>query len=191
MKLNSVLNFILESGVLKSIARSGWQVIGIKNGESVAEHCFRCAIIGYLLAGMEGANMEKTAVMCLFNDIAETRIGDLHKMSQKYINLYSIEEKIFEEQVSLLPKKTEKELLRILREYKIQRTKESIIARDADILECLIQAKEYYDQGLRQAQKFMKKAPFFLRTKSAKELWNLVKRKDTGKWWLRLSTFKR
>ncbi|MEM4702443.1 MAG: HD domain-containing protein, partial [Archaeoglobaceae archaeon] len=36
-----LVKFIHEVGTLKMIPRSGWLKIGIKNPESVAEHCFR------------------------------------------------------------------------------------------------------------------------------------------------------
>jgi 5'-deoxynucleotidase YfbR-like HD superfamily hydrolase len=76
-------------------------------------------------------------------------------------------------------------------EYRSQKTKESIIARDADILECLIQAKEYYLHGYKEAVKFMKKAPQHLKTKSAKRLWYLAKKMQLNQWWERLSEFRR
>ena len=77
------------------------------------------------------------------------------------------------------------------KEYREQKTKNSIIARDADILECLIQAKEYYEHGYKEATKFMKKAPSKLKTKSAKRLWSLAKRTNLNKWWEALSRFER
>ena len=48
-----LLNFIAEAGMLKRVRRSGWSVLGIKDAETVAEHSFRCAVIGYILASME------------------------------------------------------------------------------------------------------------------------------------------
>ncbi len=40
------------------------------------------------------------------------------------------------------------------KEHDDQETPESLVARDADILECLIQAKEYVDLGFTNAEKF-------------------------------------
>ena len=187
----AIVDFIAEAGLLKLIKRSGWSVLGIRDAESVADHSFRCAIIGFLLAGMEKAKAYKVLLMTLFNDVHEARITDLHKMAQRYINIERAEDKSSDEQVSSLPRNIRKELVRMRREYKKQSTSESIIARDADILECLIQAKEYQDHGYRKAQQFMKKAPRFLKTKSAKELWKWAKKADLDNWWLKLSEFKR
>ena len=66
---NHALNFFAEAGLLKKIKRSGWWVAGIKDPESVAEHCFRCALIGYYIAHLEGVDPYKVVLMTLFNDI--------------------------------------------------------------------------------------------------------------------------
>lgn len=189
--LKGILNFISEAGMLKQIKRSGWSVLGIKDSESVAEHSFRCALIGYLLAHREKACTYKVLLMALFNDLPEARIGDLHKMAQRYFNILFAEDKSFAEQITTLPADIRAELTNLRKEYNRQKTKESIIARDADILECLIQAKEYKEQGFLQAAKFMQKAPRFLKTESAKDLWRLAKLTNLNDWWLALSKFER
>ncbi len=186
-----ILKFISEAGLLKRLRRSGWAVLGIKDAETVAEHSFRCAVIGYVLARMEKAPPYKVLLMALFNDIQEARITDLHKMAQRYIDVRTAEDKSFNEQIGALPKTIKGELADMRREYKKQGTRESIVARDADILECLIQAKEYQGYGYPEAAKFMKKAPRFLKTKSARELWRLAKNMNLNDWWFRLSEFKR
>ncbi|MBL7081821.1 MAG: HD domain-containing protein [Candidatus Omnitrophica bacterium] len=186
-----VLNFISEAGMLKLVRRSGWSVLGIKNVESVAEHSFRCAVIGYALARMEKVPPYRVLLMALFNDIQEARITDLHKMAQRYIDGQKAEDEAFCEQISSLPESIKGELADMRRDYKVQNTKQSVVARDADILECLIQAKEYYEYGFSQATKFMKKAPRFLKTKSARALWQLARKTNLNDWWIKLTEFKR
>ncbi len=171
-----LLNFIAEAGMLKRVKRSGWWVLGIKNSETVADHSFRCVVIGYIIAKMEKVEPYKVLLMTLFNDIPEARLNDLHKMSQRYIKLHEAEDKVFKEQISRLSKGIKGELAAMHQEYRRGVSSESIIARDADILECLIQAKEYEEHGFKEAFRFMKKAPKFLRTKSAKKLWNTAKK---------------
>jgi putative hydrolase of HD superfamily len=190
-ELAKLLNFITEAGMLKRVRRSGWWVLGIKDVETVAEHSFRCAVLGYIIACMENVPPYKVLLMTLFNDIQEARINDLHKMSQRYFKFQKAEDKAFREQVSSLPNILKDELLGMHQEYKRQKTQASIIARDADILECLIQAKEYKEHGFKEAFKFMKKAPSFLRTKSAKKLWAMARTTNLNKWWEKLSEFKR
>ena len=187
----AALDFMSEAGLLKRVTRSGWSVLGIKNAESVADHSFRCAVIGYVLARMEKAPPYKALLMTIFNDIHEARITDLHKMAGRYIDVTRAEDKSFHEQIASLPREIKSELTDMRKEYKKQNTRESIIARDADILECLIQAKEYREYGFTEASKFMKKAPQFLRTGSARRLWRLAKSAKLNDWWFKLSEFKR
>ena len=187
----NALNFFAEAGLLKKIKRSGWWVAGIKDPESVAEHSFRCAIIGYYLAHREQVDPYKVMVMALFNDIHEARINDLHKMGHYYIDFKEAEKKVFKDQVADLDVGVKSEMTAFRREYETQKTKASIIARDADILECLLQAKEYYDSGHTQAKKFFKKAPDYLKTKSAKKCWNQIKNWDSGQWWENVVKFER
>ena len=190
-KDKSFLNLIAEAGMLKRVSRSGWWVLGIKAPESVADHSFRCTMIGYVLSKMESYNPSKVMLMCMFNDMPEARLNDQHKMAQRYFDSEKAEDKAFTEQISALDKNTKDELSLMHLEYRKQKTKASIIARDADILECLIQAKEYYEHGFKEAPRFMKKAPRFLKTKSAKRLWSLAKKSSLNSWWENLSGFKR
>jgi putative hydrolase of HD superfamily len=187
----SIVEFIFEAGVLKRVPRSGWSVLGIKNPESVADHSFRCAAIGYLIAHMEKVSVYRVLLMTLFNDIHEARITDLHKMAQRYIDVRTAEDASFEEQVAFLPEAILQELSDVREDYGAQESKESIVARDSDILECLIQAKEYYEHGHKSAVLFTKKAPEYLQTESAKTLWRLAQTMDVNEWWSRIGSFAR
>jgi len=186
-----IIDYICEAGMLKRVRRSGWWVLGIKDAESVADHSYRCTVIGYALAKMEKVFPYKVLLMTLFNDLHEARINDLHKMAQRYVDFEKAEDKAFKEQISSLPKNMKEELSKLHKEYRKQKSKESIIARDADILECLIQAKEYHQHGFKEAVKFMRKAPQHLKTKSAKRLWRLAKNMQLNEWWEKLSDFRR
>jgi putative hydrolase of HD superfamily len=191
MKENQILNFLGEAGILKRVARSGWWVLGLKNPETVAEHSFRTAVVSFILARLEKVNPYRASLMGLFNDIHEARINDLHKLGQVYIDFKAAEEKVFFSQVEQLPKAIKTELKSLRLEYDAQKTKAAIVARDADILECLIQAKEYSEYGFRNAHSFFAKAERHLKTKSAKKLWQKTKRWDLNRWWQELSEFER
>lgn len=185
------LNFFAEAGLLKHVKRSGWWVAGIKEPESVAEHSFRCAIMAYYIAHVESVNPYKAMTMALFNDIHEARINDLHKMGHYYIDFREAEKRVFTDQMQNLHTSVKKEMTEFRREYEEQDTSESIVARDADILECLIQAKEYYDNGHTKAKKFFQRAPKHLKTKTAKALWSEIKSWDSGQWWEEVVKFER
>ncbi len=189
--LKSLINFIAEAGLLKRVQRSGWWVVGIDHAESVAAHSFRCAVIGYILAREEKADVEKVLLMTLFNDIHEARIGDFHKMAQRYFDAKAAETKAFYAQARALPPLFNQELVRLRRDYVGQRSRESVIARDADILECLIQAREYCAFGFREAAKFTRQAPRFLKTKTARALWQMARGMAVNEWWQAIGRFER
>lgn len=65
--LEGIAHFLYEMGALKRLPRSGWLIAGVAAPESIAEHSFRTAILGWLLAHMEGADPARTALLCLFH----------------------------------------------------------------------------------------------------------------------------
>ena len=190
-KLLSLINLFAEAGLLKHVKRSGWWVAGIKDPESVADHCFRCAVMAYCMAHKEKANVFRAVMMALFNDIHEARINDLHKMGHYYIDFKEAEKNVFRDQIEKLDPSIRNELSGLRREYDEQSTLESHVARDADILECLIQAKEYVDSGHTKAKKFFKTAPSHLKTKTAKDMWKTIQEWDSSDWWENVVKFER
>jgi len=185
------LNFFAEAGLLKRIKRSGWWVAGIDDPETVAEHSFRTAVIAYYIAHVEGVDPYKTVTMALFNDIHEARINDLHKMGHYYIEFRDAERKVFLDQIHQLDARVKRALSVMRDDYDKQSSKESIAARDADILECLVQAKEYFENGHLTAKKFFQIAPGHLKTRTAQKLWKQIKAWDSHDWWQSVVKFER
>jgi putative hydrolase of HD superfamily len=166
----NILKFLGEVGHLKRIPRSGWLFIGITHPESVAEHSFRMALVGYLLALLEEADTEKVLKMCLLHDLAEARLLDLPSRTRSYIpNKERIEEEIFRDMVNELPIQIRSELLSLFNEYINQSSNEAIIVKDADKLEMMIQAVEYATQGY-DTEEWVLDAITSLNTNSAKKI---------------------
>lgn len=186
----SLANFLYEAGQLKRVKRSGWWLINIKDPESVAEHSWRVAVIGYILAKLENVNTESVLLMCLFNDFHETRINDLHKVGQRYINFSDAETKAHTEQMLPLGN-IGKTLLKSHNEFQEQKTHESVVARDADLLECLVQAREYQKQGYMDAQNWIDNVKKTLISNSAKQLASELERTDPNEWWRELKKITR
>lgn len=175
--------FIYEIGVLKRVARSGWWLAGIKDPETVAEHSFRTAILSYVLAGMEGLDPERCACMSLFHDIRETRLTDLHKVSQRYVTTASAEERVTADQLARLPAALAARLQALLGQYAGNDSPEATVAHDADLLECLIQAIEYRAQGYSDVQEWIDSCRAKLRSASAKALAEDCLALSPSKWW--------
>jgi putative hydrolase of HD superfamily len=180
--LKRIINFFFELIESKRTPRSGWQRIGIKHPESIAEHICVSSQIAYILGKMEGVNAERAALISLFHDIGEIRTGDANWVSKIYWNSEKAEEKALLDQIKNLP--GEKEIKGFLRELKEQKTPESIVVKDADYLEVAIQAKCYLETGHKDARLWMEAVRSSLKTKSAKKLFSLMQRTNLRDWWL-------
>ncbi len=171
-RMDSIVRFLFEIGSLKLIPRSGWFKIGIKNPESVAEHCFRTAIIASIIAFFETGDIDKAFKACFFgliHDLGESRTLDLHRLSRRYVE---IRRDALSDQLDMLPD-----------EFKKVRTDDVMdFVRDADKIELLLQAKEY-SETYPSAMEYTKSLNF--KTKTAKILAEKIRKSD-HRWWLRL-----
>ncbi len=177
--LERLSKLIFEAGQLKRLPRSGWSFAGVKNAESVAEHSWRASLIGIVLAKMENVDENKVVKMCLLHDFAETRTGDVNRVNDRYIEDKG-ERRAAEDILSGIFKN---EFLKIVEEYDEKETREAIIAKDADLLELFVQAREYKELGFNSTADWMKNAKNAMKTKSAKNLANRLEKMDPTSWW--------
>lgn len=183
MNLKKTSNYIFELGTLKKFRHSGTLLAGVQNPDSIAEHAYRAAIIGYILAEMEKANPEKTMLICLLHDNAEARITDLHKVARRYIDSSKPEMEAYRDQTKNLPEAIGKKFLGLFNEYETRSSKEGLIAKDADMLETAFQAKEYFDLGYKTCQDWINNVSKCLKTPSAKKLLKEMEKTEFTDWW--------
>jgi putative hydrolase of HD superfamily len=184
MNIKNIVNHIFEMSQLKRQRHSGFQLAGIKNPDTVAEHVMRAAQIGYILAVMEGdANPEKVAVMILIHDNGEARVGDQNKVSARYFSVKDAEANAFSDQLKNLGGEIEKKWQAYFNEFENRNTKEGIIAKDADWLETAFQAKEYADVGFVFTEDWIKNVEKALETKSAKMIIKEMRKTKFTDWW--------
>lgn len=181
--MEALARFFFETGLLKRIKRSGWWVAGVKDPESVAEHSFRTTLLGYILALLEGANPLRTAAICMLHDLPEARIGDLHRVNDRYLDSIQAQRRALAEQLDPLPETCTLELSSLYREWELGESPEAVVARDADLLECLIQAREYQAQGCSSVQEWINNTASRLHTASAKALAKACMEGDPKEWW--------
>lgn len=182
MKLADIAKYLYEIGHLKHQKRTGWWRMGVRDPESVAEHSYRTAVIGYILASLEQANPEKTAALCLFHDTAETRIGDLHWITKRYLRTKEGEQIAFNEQTEQLPQDIAGKVRTLVGEYEERSSRESLLAHDADLLECLLQSREYEMQGYTKGAEWARICREGLQTETAKKLADACLNGDPGDW---------
>jgi putative hydrolase of HD superfamily len=167
-----ILQWAVEAGLLKRVKRTGWWCSGIKDPESVAEHSHRMSLLAFYIAGQEGADPYRAASLGIFHDLPEARIGDAHAVVKRYWkNLSEDEDRARAEQNACLPTGRSRKLIEELgSEWSACRTPEAMAARDADYLECAIQALEYFWQERSVAQEWVDSNVRRLKTSTGKRL---------------------
>ncbi|MEU8009891.1 HD domain-containing protein [Micromonospora parva] len=160
------MNFIFEAGVLKRAARTGWWFAGVKQPESIAEHSFRTALIGMMLAAMEGADPARVSMLCTLHDTQETRITDIPHIAKRYLTAVP-NTAVTADQVAACPPAVADVITAAVAEYEAGETLEAVVARDADKLECLVQAVEYRHQGIDNVQRWIDSSRAALKTANA------------------------
>ncbi|ODB72616.1 MULTISPECIES: HD domain-containing protein [Micromonospora] len=163
------MSFIFEAGVLKRAARTGWWFAGVKHPESIAEHSFRTALIGMMLAAMEGADPARVSMLCILHDTQETRITDIPHIAKRYLTA-APNTAVTADQVAGCPPAVADVINAAVAEYEAGETLEAVVARDADKLECLVQAVEYRQQGVSDVQRWIDSSRDALKTASAHRL---------------------
>jgi len=174
-------DFIYELGMLRRVRREGWRLTGVDRPESVAAHSLRAAQIGYLLACMEDYGQpEEVAAMLVFHDMGECRIGDIHKVANRYVD--ADEKTAVAEQCSRIGG-TGKRILALWQRYEAGGDPAGVIARDADLLEMAASAREYMATGYQGAERWLDAIEPRLSTGSARRLFDGLLEGAPDGWW--------
>ncbi|MFH1629837.1 MAG: HD domain-containing protein [Pseudomonadota bacterium] len=177
--IKRVVEFLFEVGMLKRSPRTGYQFLG-SGGESVADHSFRTAVIGYVLASMEpDADRTKVILMCLFHDFPEARTGDHNYVNKKYVTVD--EEKAIRDQVHNLI--FGDEIISLAGEFNRGETFEANLSKDADQLDLILELKEQLDLGNPHAKEWIPFALKRLLTDSGRKLGQEILTSERDSWW--------
>ena len=177
--MKNIVNFLFEVGMLKRTPRTGYQFLG-SGGESVADHSFRMAIIGYILASeIHGADKNKTVLMCLFHDLHEARTGDQNYVNKRYNTVD--EEKAVCHMTSGLP--FGHEITRLNDEFNRGESIEASIAKDADQIDLILELKQQKDLGNKYADEWLYYAKKRLINDKANDMAEEILKTDHTDWW--------
>ncbi|HJN62474.1 MAG TPA: HD domain-containing protein [Candidatus Parcubacteria bacterium] len=174
---DKIVNFLFEIASLRRLTRSHRQVIQ-EVSDNISDHSFRVAVIGMILAESEKCDINKVLKMCLFHDIVEARTGDANYINKIYIDLHEKEAR--EDQMVGLP--IAREMLKILEEYEERKSKEAIIAKDADVLDQMILEQEYFYKDKKNRKIWQNHKVYVPKTKSAKKLAEKIMKSNPLEW---------
>ncbi len=187
-----MVGFFFEVGTMRKLMRMHRQMLLTDDmSDSIASHSYRVSMIGWYLAKKEKADLYKTVMMCLLHDMAEARTGDHNWVHKRYVKVF--EDEIHKEQFGALPFGDFKELID---EYEERKSKEAIIAKDADMLDQLLLLREYEWQGNKEASLWLhdkknkdgKKRLARLKTRMARKLGETIYKENPSDWWAALWT---
>jgi putative hydrolases of HD superfamily len=174
-----IVNFFFELGMLNKIQRSGFQFLG-SGRQSVADHSYRVAMIGYSLSHLvRPSDPFRIVCLCLFHDIPEARTGDLNYVNKQYVN--ANETRAVSDLARSLPFGAD--LKAVLEEYRKGETLEAQLAHDADQLDLILELKEQNDLGNNYAQGWIHFALKRLRTDIGRRLADEILGTDSSSWW--------
>lgn len=181
MNFNKIANFFFEIASMRRIKRAHSQVIHEAN-DNISDHSFRVAVIGMILAKMEKCDINKVLIMCLFHDVVEIRIGDANLINQQYSDLREKEAR--RDQVTDLP--IEDEVSSFIQEYERRESKESIVAKDADLLDQMVLQREYFYKDPQNHEIWQNHTEKSLKTGSAKKLAQEIRKLNPFEWFYQL-----
>lgn len=177
-RMTRLADFLFECGMLRKTPRTGYQFLG-SGSENVAEHSFRTAVIGHVLAELAGADVARTTYMCLFHDLHEARTGDFN-----YVNrMYNSSARTEAVKHSVAGTGLEKEMLGYWEELEETGTLEAKLAQDADQLDFILNLKEEADMGNTYATQWLELALQRVRTEWGRELARTIAETDHKDWW--------
>jgi len=141
-----ILNCLCEISALTNFPRIGWILAGVKDPESVSDHCFETAILVYMLSKKIDYDLDlgKMLTMALFHEIGETRLTDLPRRAKPYVKSFKKDaerEILFDVMGSFSD-----DLFAVLDEFEKKQTMEAKLVEAAEELQIvfrsLIYAKE-------------------------------------------------
>lgn len=195
--MEDIIKYFSELFMLKRQKRAGFKLAGVSEllCDSLGEHEAVTAKIAYVLGKMEGTDAEKCALIALFHDDGETRVGDQNKVSARYFRIGEAEMEALKGQVSNLPGDLGERIVNLVQQKETRNTREGIIVQDADWLEVALQAKILVEQGYKGCEDWINNVQAALETESAKKILSEIRQmKDfTNCWWegLKKMTYKK
>lgn len=131
---------------LKHKERSGWEKKDVERPrDTIASHSFGASILAWILAEKEGLDSDKVVKMTVAHDLMMSRIPDLTPEDEDYSNKRKLEENAIEQMREEYPDET-REIFDLIQEAQERGSEEAKIAKKADKLDTLIQAREYSEQ---------------------------------------------
>lgn len=140
MEPGKLLETLAVAGRLKEVPRHCVMAGGRR--ESVAEHCWRAALMAYFLRDeFPEADMDRVIAMCLIHDLGEAFTGDIPAFRKTAEDEQEEERRLYD-WIETLPQPYAGEMLALYGEMAALQTTEAKIYKAIDNMEAVIQHNE-------------------------------------------------
>ncbi|MFH5797614.1 HD domain-containing protein [Haladaptatus sp. CMAA 1911] len=154
------INALAEAFALKDERRTGWQLRGITDPETVAGHTWGVALLCLQYGNEADIDIDRALRMALVHDLAEAKTGDVATRVNDADQRVSATEKDRRERDAMdaLAPALDPEIRDLWEEYEARETSESLFVKDMDLVDMCLQALVYergnrYD-GERENEQF-------------------------------------
>lgn len=150
-------DFLKTAIKLKNVPRRGWiNKLGLKDPESVADHCYSMAVMAMVFSDLKKLDTEKIIKMTLLHDLAEAMTGDLTPDDVSRPKKEKMENRAMKKILANLPKFLRVKYEKLWMEYQQNSTREAMLLHQIDKMEMILQAKSYKKRFTKKQLK-----PFF------------------------------
>jgi 5'-deoxynucleotidase YfbR-like HD superfamily hydrolase len=179
----SAVEFLLYGNRLKRVSRGGWLLKGIKDPESVAEHCYGTGMMALILARAQGLDELQIVRTALLHDIGESVIGDIiwehgaQSSAEGKYNKHLAEVEAVRRIFKLIG---HEEAAAMGVDFLEQTTPEAWCIKEADKLEMLVQALEY-EQHVKDPNvlvEFWENVAVYIKSDTAWQIFDECKRRS-------------
>jgi putative hydrolases of HD superfamily len=178
--MKNIADLLFEAKILKFVPRAGFHFLGAGR-ETVAEHSFSTAFIAFVMTNLvHDVDALKLISMCLIHDLAEARTGDHNYVHKRYVT-------VDEKQAMLDATKGidfGDSMVDILMEFKEQKTKESLLAHDADQLAFILDLKSISDTGHTAPDEWTPVVIKRLKTEIGRKIADSIMKTKWDAWWM-------
>ena len=181
-----IVGFLYEVDSTGDVQRGFGFRLGTSNsGDNVGAHLYIVTMFGWVIGKMEGFSKKDINTIikrCLLHDLNETRISDLDRMRQQYLDRR--EDEASQDQFAQLP--FGEEMLIEVKEYRKGKKVNpiDILVKDADLLASIVAVRKLAVAGNQEAQRWLEGRAMYnqLKTESTKKLADEIYRQRPFAW---------
>lgn len=143
---------LVRAFALKDERRTGWELRGISDPETVAGHSWGVALL-CLVYGPQGTiDVDRALRLAVIHDLAEAETGDVATRVNPETQTVSAEEKEAREREAMAALSKPFDFLSLWEEYEARKSAEARFVKDMDLIDMCLQAlvyerEERYEKG--------------------------------------------